>query len=332
MSSIDFHVRQMTEVDLPAVAEIEAGVFTDWYRVYRRDTTPVPERTLEELRYATSVDPPANLVAIAADGAMVGFILGRAWGRVGWFGTFGVPTQLQGQGIGKALMAAAVKHLSSRADVVGLETMPESGVNIGLYTRNGFRVTFPTLLFELPLLRTADLYRGMSPTDVTLLRQLGGGDRRSVLSAIHGISDELTAGLDYRAEVLAVERHGFGETVFHEGVGGRIDGFAVLRTAPFRKGDAANSGRAYLHLLGVRPGVEQAPVFRDLVRKVWTIGVNRGFARLSAGASSRRTEAAGLLFDHGFQCTRAAVRMVRRDAPAAMLAPASGVNVARWAG
>jgi len=332
MSGLDFRVRPMIDADLPAVAEVEAGVFTDWYRVFRRDNSPVPERTIEELRYATSVDPPANMVAIAADGSMVGFILARRWGRVGWFGTFGVPTQLQGQGIGKALMSSVVEYLRPRVDVIGLETMPESGMNIGLYTRNGFAVTFPTLIYDLPLLRTAELYRGMEPKDVTLLRQLGGSDRRAVLSGVAEISDALTRGLDYRAEVLAIDRSGFGETVFHEGDGGRIDGFAVLRTAPFRKGDAANTGRAYLHLAGVRPDVDPSPVFHDLVRQVWTISASRGFARLIAGASSRRTEAATILYDCGFKCTRAAIRMVHRDAPLAVFAPARGVNIARWAG
>lgn len=332
MSGLDFRIRQMTESDLPAVAEIEAGVFTDWYRVYRRDDTPVPERTLDELVYATSIDPAANLVAIAADGSMVGFILGRTWGRVGWFGTFGVPTQFQGQGIGKALIAGVMDHLAGRADVVGLETMPESGMNLGLYLKHGFAVTYPTLLFELPLVRVADRYRGMSASDLTLLRHLGRGERGHVLRAISEISDELTPGLDYCGEVLAIEQNGFGETVFHEGDGGRIDGFAVIRTAPFRKGDAADSGRAYLHLLGVRPGTDSQTAFGDLVRQIWTIGVSRGFARLSAGASSRRTEVAGLLYDHGFRSVRAAIRMVHRDSPLVMFTPARGINLARWAG
>ena len=114
--------------------------------------------------------------------------------------------------------------------------------------------------------------------------------------------------------------------------GGRIDGFAVIRTAPFRKGDAADSGRAYLHLLGVRPGTDSQTAFGDLVRQIWTIGVSRGFARLSAGASSRRTEVAGLLYDHGFRSVRAAIRMVHRDSPLVMFTPARGINLARWAG
>ncbi|MBD3367322.1 MAG: GNAT family N-acetyltransferase [Candidatus Eisenbacteria bacterium] len=332
MTGLDFSVRRMTEADLPAVAEIEAGVFTDWYRVYRRDDTPVAERTLEELRHSTSIDPQANQVAIAADGSMVGFILGRTWGRVGWFGTFGVPTQFQGQGIGKALVASTMEYLAGRANIVGLETMPESGMNIGLYTKLGFAVTFPTLLFELPLIKEADRYRGMKAGDVVLLRQLGRGDRKSVLDGIARISNELIDGLDYRPEVLAVERSGFGETVFHEGRGGRVDGFAVLRTAPFRKGDAADSGRAYLHLLGISPGADLETVFGDLIRQVWTIGVSRGFARLSTGASSRRADAPALLLGGGFRSVRAAVRMVHRSAPSSMFSPAGGINLARWAG
>ena len=74
---MNFTLRKMTQQDLRAVAEIEAGVFTDWYRIYRREPEPLSERTVEALRYAISLDPEGNLVAVADDGAMVGFILAR---------------------------------------------------------------------------------------------------------------------------------------------------------------------------------------------------------------------------------------------------------------
>jgi len=164
VSSIEFALRQMTEDDFAAVAEVEAGVFTDWYRVHRRDPSPIAERTNEELAYATSIDPPGNHVAIAADGALVGFILARRWGKVGWFGTFGVPTQFQGLGIGRALIECSMAHLRSRASVIGLETMPESGANIGLYASVGFAVTFPTIVLELSLVRNSQRLGG-TPLD-----------------------------------------------------------------------------------------------------------------------------------------------------------------------
>ena len=77
-AGLEYTIRQMVEADLPVVAEVEAGVFTDWYRIYRREPEPLAERTLEELRYATSLTPEANCVAVAADGSLVGFILALA--------------------------------------------------------------------------------------------------------------------------------------------------------------------------------------------------------------------------------------------------------------
>ena len=67
---MNFTLRKMTEHDLRAVAEVEAGVFTDWYRIYRREPEPLSERTVEALRYAVSLDPDGNLVAVADDGTV----------------------------------------------------------------------------------------------------------------------------------------------------------------------------------------------------------------------------------------------------------------------
>ncbi|MCD4690620.1 GNAT family N-acetyltransferase, partial [bacterium] len=168
MSRMEFAIRTMTEVDLAAVAELEAGVFTDWYRVNRKPQAALPERSLRSLRYSVSFDPDANLVAIAEDGAMVGFILARTWGRIGWFGTFGVPTQFQGMGIGTALVENVLDYLHPRADVIGLETMPESGANLGLYMKAGFAAAFPTLLMELSLIRNSDNLKGLPSDELRL--------------------------------------------------------------------------------------------------------------------------------------------------------------------
>ena len=57
---MDFTLRQMTGHDLPAVAEIEAGVFTDWYRIYRHEPDPLGERTQEQMRVLDVAGPPGE--------------------------------------------------------------------------------------------------------------------------------------------------------------------------------------------------------------------------------------------------------------------------------
>lgn len=70
----------------------------------------------------------------------VGFIFSRIWGKVGWFGTFSVLPEFQGQGIGQRLVAARINYLhESGFRVIGLETIPENPYNLGLYHKMGFQ-------------------------------------------------------------------------------------------------------------------------------------------------------------------------------------------------
>ena len=330
MSRMDFAVRAMTENDLPAVAEIEAGVFTDWYRMNRKPQDPLPERSIDSLRYTTALDPEANLVAIAADGAMVGFILARTWGRVGWFGTFGVPTQFQGMGIGSILVDHVLDYLRPRADIIGLETMPESGPNLGLYSRAGFGVTFPTLIMELSLVRTADRYNGGDATELTTWSGSDAGVRRRAQVSIREISGELLPGLDYSREVSVFQEHGLGETFFARGDSGRLDGFASLRTVPFRSQDT--SGRGYIHILAIRPGVDERAVLHDLLRQIWSRGASLGLTQIITGVNGRYRDAVALLLDSGFLGVRAAIRMAAVDSLPDAFSVSGGVNLSRWAG
>jgi GNAT superfamily N-acetyltransferase len=320
----------MTEDDLPAVAEVEAGVFTDWYRVYRRQPEPLPERSIEELRYACSHDPDGNHVAVAADGSLVGFIMVRTWGEIGWFGTFGVPTQFQGMGIGRALVDGAVGYLSERCSLIGLETMPESGANIGLYTRAGFVATYPTHILEISLIQNAERLNRLPEDETGTWGDLSPVGRTRALSSIREISDALLPGLDYSSEVRAIHGHGLGRTLLSFGGSGKVDGFAILRTAPFRTEDV--SGRAFIHAMGIRPGAPPARTLESLLRKIWQSTTRLGLSRLAAGVSARNHLALELLIESGFMISRAAVRMVRLPAPPEIFAPTDALEASRWAG
>lgn len=320
----------MTELDLPAVAEIEAGVFTDWYRIYRREPEPLSERTVEALRYAISLDPDGNLVAVADDGAMVGFILARTWGKVGWFGTFGVPTQFQGLGIGTALVNRAVDYLEQKADIIGLETMPESGANIGLYTKLGFVATYPTHILELSLIREAERFSNPRVEETVVWETLGSSGLRRTLREMCEISDSILSGLDYSGEVEAIHAHGFGRTLLSRGAGDRLDGFVILRSTSIRRENI--SGRAYIHALAVRPGADGPAVLDDLLRQVWASCVSLGLARVAAGLSGRYQSALLLLLERGFRVMRAGIRMVRLPVSEEVFSASDAIHLSRWAG
>ena len=329
MSSLDFAMRQMIDEDLAIVAEIEASVFTDWYRMYRKPQDALAERTIRELRYSTSLDPGANLVAIAADGAMIGFVLARTWGEVGWFGTFGVPTQFHGLGIGRALIEGVTAHLRRSCRIIGLETMPESGNNVGLYTKTGYAVTFPTLILELSLIQQADRLRGMDPRDVILW---GGSDEAAkpgMLRGMRAVSNAIVSGLDYTCEIEAVHEHHLGVT-FVAMEGDAVAGFAIVRTVPYRGQDM--TGRGYIHILCVHPDADAEAVLLNLLQQIWCRCTSTGLTLLVTGIGGRYQSALELLMQNGFKGVRAAIRMVDRSSAPEAFELSAGMNLSRWAG
>lgn len=327
--AMEFSIRTMGEADLAAVAEIEAGVFTDWYRIHRRITEPLAERTVEELRYATSIAPRANLVAVSAEGALVGFVLARVWGSVAWFGTFGVPTQFQGMGIGKALVTCTMKHLRERSSIIGLETMPESGSNIGLYTKAGLTIGYPTVILEYPLLREAKRLGELGPDEMVAWSAQGASARRRLAAGVREIGNAILPGLDYMPEVEAIEAHGFGETLFCTN-GRSVEGFAILRTRPFRRHDT--SGRGYVHVLGLSPDADPERALRGLLRQMLSRAASLGITRVVTGLSARYPGALELLVANGFKSIRAAIRMVDRASSPEIFERSPAVNLSRWAG
>jgi hypothetical protein len=144
------------------------------------------------------------------------------------------------------------------------------------------------------------------------------------------ISGSFLPGLDYGREVEKIHEHGLGETLLSIGERGRIDGFVVLRLAPFR--EQAISGQAYIHILAIRPGCDEESVLHDLLRQTWARATAQGFSRMITGVSGRYQRALRVLLEHGFRALRAAVVMIERGAPAQVFEPSPHINLSRWAG
>lgn len=323
-------IRTIGERDLPAVAQAEAEAFADWRHANRGEHAILPRRTLAELRYAVSFEPDGNFVAESPDGSFAGFVLSRTWGEVGWFGTLAVPTRLQGRGIGKALVSSATDYLRGRSAIVGLETMPESGSNIGLYASMGFEASHPAVIMELPLISEAERLKGLRPDEIVSWGAVGPLARKRLLGEMRAIGEAIVPGLDYTPEVRAIEKHGLGRTLLALSGSGAVEGLAILRTAPFREMDT--SGKGYLHILAVRPGADAEDVMRTLLRQVWTTATMLGLSRVVTGLSTRYAEAVDMLMRNGFSVVRALIRMVDRHSRREILERSPAVNLSRWAG
>lgn len=109
-------------------------------------------------RTARSRENLSGILGVARGGAwvfieqgeVVGYVFTRLLGDLAYIGPLGVEQSLQGRGIGRMLMHRAMAFLKPKCKVLGLETMPESGKNLGLYQSLGFLMGFPSIDYSFP--------------------------------------------------------------------------------------------------------------------------------------------------------------------------------------
>lgn len=98
----------------------------------------------KDVRRCVELEPKGCFIA-QQDGRRVGHVFSISYGAVGWIGLLIVRQSCRGQGIGTALMRAAMNYLRSLGvETIRLEAVPEA---IALYQRLGFRSEFNSLRF-----------------------------------------------------------------------------------------------------------------------------------------------------------------------------------------
>ena len=170
-------------------------------------------------------DPEGGFVAVDRDsGTPVGYIFTRTLGKIGFFGPFGVVPQHQASHVGKRLVNATVEYMERMGcTTVGLETMPETAYNLGLYTKLGFKLETLTLRLH------KELGEGASelPPQVESVPEPGD----ALLERVRLISGTLEEGLDQSKEVALLRRHPIG-TCLTWSPQDEVEGFALCYIFP----------------------------------------------------------------------------------------------------
>lgn len=193
-------------------------------------------------------DPDGSFLALDDAGAPVGYIFTRTFGRVGFFGPFGVVPRAQQSHVGKDLVRATVDYMKGRGcTTIGLETMPETAYNLGLYTKLGFR------LFTLTLRMQKELPAGSSelPSDVEVTEQ----PDEALLARVRAISESLEDGLDLSKEVALLRKHPIGACLSYRKAG-EVVGFALCYAFPETVGlyPPSDPENLRVRLLGMQAG------------------------------------------------------------------------------
>ena len=209
---------RMTADRFAAMDKIDVEAWSNWASKKFGRAIQFPSKARVYGTYLDG-DPEGGFVALDDSGKPVGYIFTRTFGKVGFFGPFGVVPSYQGTAVGKALVRATIDYMERcGCTTIGLETMPETAYNLGLYTKLGFR------LFTLTLRLQKSLAAGTKslPSGV---RAVGEPDDK-LLEHVRRISNTLEDGLDFSKEVSLLRKYPIGTCLTYE-KDGQICGFAL---------------------------------------------------------------------------------------------------------
>jgi predicted N-acetyltransferase YhbS len=318
-------VREMHEQDTDAVRAVEANAFGAWWKQLKGESVELPQRTQTIVRANREKDPGGCFVA-EEEGHVVGFIFSRTWGSVGWFGTFSVLPEYQGRGIGKQLIAASVDYMRRAPQpgrVIGLETMPDSPYNLGLYLRMGFQARFLTFLLGKTLEQSA-----AGDVDLPHWSAADAETQKRWLADLRKATGQIQAGLDYSKEIISTARHNLGETLVLTD-GATVVGSSTVWLESVREGTSDES--ATVQILTLHPAHTNSETFHALIRASEALAYARGKHKLVLPVNACHTWALEQLLRWGYRIERALVRMVLQgtdEGPSVN----GHVNCSRWAG
>jgi ribosomal protein S18 acetylase RimI-like enzyme len=316
-------IRQMREEDADAVREVGAVAFWTWERQVRGEAAQLHRRTRTNVLACREKDPEGCFVA--DDGQrVVGFIFSRTWGGVGWFGTFAVLPACQGRGIGQQLIAASLEYLrQDPCRVIGLETMPGSPYNLGLYLRQGFQARFPTLLLSKNLEQHA-----ADGVDLPRWSTASAGTRERWLADLREATGQIQARLDYAKEITSNARHGLGETLVLTD-GSRAIGMSVVELVSGCENWGAE--RASVKALALHPDHTQDDTLRTILDGTEALARNQGKQTVTMAVNARHAWALHRSLQWGYRVEHMAVHMVLKGTDGGPTTD-DWVDFSRWAG
>jgi ribosomal protein S18 acetylase RimI-like enzyme len=136
-----YTIRTMLQYDLPAVAELDAAAFEPLWR----NSLPSLERAYPQAVLATVLE---------ADGRVLGYQLSTRNPLGAHLARLAVRPELQGLGLGRALVADLIQQADRRAMYrLTVNTQSDNAASLALYKKTGFRETeerFPVYQLQIP--------------------------------------------------------------------------------------------------------------------------------------------------------------------------------------
>jgi len=265
----------------------------------------------------------ANLVAslavhpkgcfVAEKDKLVGYIFSRIWGRLGWIGTFGVAPDYHGQGIGKRLITETVKRLKeANCTTIGLETMPDSPYNVGLYTKLGFNPSYPTIYLT-------KLAAPIVPIpSFSLFSEVNAQEATAYLTLL---SKSANHQVDYAVEAKNAREYGWGDTLLFGWP--RPYGFAIVRKISVLQGSLQP-------ICGIICAVikpESRSQLGEVLQLLQSYAYSNQSSQITIPVNAIDSEALREVISNGFQIGGIMLRMIYQGK---YILP-KGIDMSRWA-
>ncbi len=205
-----------------------SDAFTERYRRDGLVGVRVPPLNPLIWRYAIEDAGDGAMCWRDVNGDMAAFNIAHTSGVEGWMGPLAVRDDLQGDGNGKTIVLAGVRHLQQqRCRVIGLETMPRTMDNIGFYATLGF------VPGALTTTLTVEAAAELSP--VLLLSTCGAASRDDMLRECAALAGSICGGYDFTREIELTESLRLGDTLLVL-EGDELVAFALCHWAPLVEG------------------------------------------------------------------------------------------------
>ncbi len=294
---MEITIRTMEKKDVEAVRQLIPAVFAHLFAQETGRPQHLPLRLEKEILFYLGNNPEGCFLAATAKGKVMGCCFGHIWGETGWLGPMVVAPSYQGRGIGSRLLERGTYYLeNSGCKVIGLETMPQTTANVGLYLRNNY---YPKNL-RIRFYKNMDSHQ--IKTDGRFMLPSTWSQASAFLEDVKRISREVDPFIDYQKEFAGVYQHDLGKAIFMK-EGHTVRGFAIYHEIPA-------TGRIMIKALAAAPKeIEEEEFFLGMMAGMESMLSSKSFRQIVAPVYGEHELVCKVLLENGYQVQHAGVRM-----------------------